>query len=65
MCQHDYVIGCTYLIDAMIIQTAAHATLFILWSHNLHACLFGSAACAMYGMRHRDPNVSPILPTTA
>jgi len=40
------------------IQFVTRATLTALSKIGLEACLFGSAAAAMYGMEHRIPKVS-------
>jgi hypothetical protein len=40
------------------IRKTARAAVSALEKNNLKACLFGSAACAIYGMENRDPNVS-------
>jgi hypothetical protein len=39
------------------IQFVTQATLTALSKNGLEACLFGSAAAAMYGMEHRIPKV--------
>lgn len=38
------------------IRKAARAAISALRSYNLDACLFGSGACAIYGMQNREPN---------
>jgi len=43
-------------LTAREIRKAARAAITTLEGHNLRACLFGSAACAIYGMEHRVPN---------
>src|ERR1700742_4142081 len=39
------------------VRKAARATIALLSANGFEACLFGSAACSLYGMQHRDPNV--------
>ena len=39
------------------IRKVARATVNALAVNGLRSCLFGSAACAIYGMRNRIPNV--------
>ncbi|KAF8067487.1 hypothetical protein FPV67DRAFT_1669368 [Lyophyllum atratum] len=39
------------------IRQAAREAIWVLEIHNFKACLFGSAACAIYGMENREPNV--------
>lgn len=43
------------------IRKAARAAVSALEENNLNCCLFGSAACAIYGM-DREPNVSQSEP---
>ncbi|KAG6853416.1 hypothetical protein C0991_004584 [Blastosporella zonata] len=47
------------------IERTARAALTVLKDHHLQACLVGSAACAIYGMKNRVPNVwSPFFDST-
>jgi hypothetical protein len=39
------------------IRKAARAAVAVLEAYDLRCCLFGSAACAIYGMENRAPNV--------
>lgn len=45
-------------LTAKEIRKAARAAISALEQHNLRSCLFGSAACALYGMANRIPNVN-------
>jgi len=37
-------------------RKAARAAISVIESHDFNVCLFGSAACAIYGMDNREPN---------
>lgn len=39
------------------VRRAARAAVAVLEANGLDCCLFGSAACAIYGMENREPNV--------
>lgn len=39
------------------IRKTARAAVAVLTAHGLDCCLFGSVACAIYGMENREPNV--------
>jgi hypothetical protein len=43
------------------IRKAARAAVTVLEANGLSCCLFGSAACAIYGMENREPNVRTYL----
>ncbi|KAG6812352.1 hypothetical protein H0H92_003252 [Tricholoma furcatifolium] len=46
------------------IRRAASESFIILKQHGFQACLVGGAACAMYGMKHREPNDVDIVVIT-
>ncbi|KAG6889598.1 hypothetical protein C0995_016124 [Termitomyces sp. Mi166 len=46
------------------IRKAARAAVAALKEHGLDACLFGSAACAIYGTENREPNDVDIIVIT-
>ncbi|KAG6905763.1 hypothetical protein DXG01_000849 [Tephrocybe rancida] len=46
------------------IRKAARAAITVLEEHSLQACLFGSAACAIYGTENREPNDVDIIVMT-
>lgn len=49
-------------LSALEVRRAARAAVKVLRDSGYECCLFGSAACSIYGMSSRDPNVCMLRP---